>query len=145
MFAREQKINLGLALWCGLSVLSTCTHSNPPVEYAVNWDGPKTQSLFKVDCMDCHSHETRWPWYSYIAPMSFFIEYQVSEGRSRFNVSKKPDPNNGIVMPRFEKGWLNKHYCHWLGKNALSTHEKAMLIDGLHATFPPLSSISDSK
>jgi len=145
MVSRNQGIIYGLALWCGLSLLSTCTHTNPPIQHSVNWDDPKTQNLFKVECMDCHSHETRWPWYSYIAPVSFLIEYQVSQGRTHFNVSTKGHPNNAIVKPRFEKEWLNQHHYYWLGNGALNPHEKAMLIDGLHATFLPSSSNSESK
>ena len=145
MASRDQRIVYGLTLWCSLSVLSTCTHSNPPVEHSVNWADPTTQSLFKAECMSCHSHETRWPWYSYIAPMSFFIEYQVFEGRSRFNVSIKPAPDRDIVMPRFEKEWLDRHYCHWLGNGSLSPQDKAMLINGLHTTFSSSPSHLGSK
>ena len=33
-------------------------------------------------CGDCHSHETRWPWYSHVAPVSWLLEEDVEEARS---------------------------------------------------------------
>ena len=38
-------------------------------------------------CQDCHSHRTRWPWYSYVAPVSWLIEHDVEEGREYLNLS----------------------------------------------------------
>ena len=38
-------------------------------------------------CYDCHSNETRWPWYSNVAPISWGVIGHVSEGRSRLNFS----------------------------------------------------------
>ncbi len=37
--------------------------------------------------MDCHSDETVWPWYSYVAPVSWLVYYDVTRGRSEFNLS----------------------------------------------------------
>jgi len=39
-------------------------------------------------CYDCHSHETSWPWYSAIAPSSFFVARHVEEAREHLNFSK---------------------------------------------------------
>lgn len=38
-------------------------------------------------CRDCHSNETRWPWYSAVAPVSWFVIDHVNHGRSHFNYS----------------------------------------------------------
>jgi len=38
-------------------------------------------------CGDCHFNETKWPWYSHIAPISRLVTYDVKEGREHFNVS----------------------------------------------------------
>jgi hypothetical protein len=39
-------------------------------------------------CRDCHSNETRWPWYSNVAPVSWFVIDHVDHGRSHFNYSE---------------------------------------------------------
>jgi hypothetical protein len=39
-------------------------------------------------CRDCHSNGTRWPWYSQVAPVSWFVIDHVNHGRSHFNYSE---------------------------------------------------------
>lgn len=39
-------------------------------------------------CRDCHSDATRYPWYSYVAPVSTFINNDVKRGRERLNLSR---------------------------------------------------------
>ena len=39
-------------------------------------------------CRDCHSNDTRWPWYSNLAPVSWFVIDHVNHGRSHFNYSE---------------------------------------------------------
>jgi hypothetical protein len=38
-------------------------------------------------CQDCHSNDTRWPWYSNVAPISWFVIDHVNHGRRHFNYS----------------------------------------------------------
>ena len=38
-------------------------------------------------CRDCHSHETRWPWYSNVAPVSWLLVDHVNHGRRHVNFS----------------------------------------------------------
>ncbi|MEJ5351159.1 MAG: heme-binding domain-containing protein [Melioribacteraceae bacterium] len=61
--------------------------TNPPVtaEIAV---GDDLKNIFKTSCYDCHSNETKWPWYSYVAPISFLIVDDVNEGREKLNFSE---------------------------------------------------------
>jgi hypothetical protein len=62
--------------------------TNPPVTSLVAWDSPQTELLVRRACMDCHSNETRWPWYSHIAPGSWLIYYDVVRGRRGLNLSE---------------------------------------------------------
>ncbi|MFA5833851.1 MAG: heme-binding domain-containing protein [Bacteroidota bacterium] len=45
-------------------------------------------SLLDRGCKDCHSNKTVWPFYSYIAPASWLVSYDVMEGRKHFNMSE---------------------------------------------------------
>ena len=38
-------------------------------------------------CRNCHSEQTEWPWYSYVAPMSWLIEKDVHDARRHLNLS----------------------------------------------------------
>ena len=43
--------------------------------------------IVERSCQNCHSERTDWPWYSYVAPMSWLIERDVQQGRSHMNLS----------------------------------------------------------
>jgi len=43
--------------------------------------------LLQGACYDCHSQETRWPWYSRISPISWLVAHDVSGGRGQVNFS----------------------------------------------------------
>ena len=61
--------------------------SNPPVTGKI--DAPSNVlSILKTSCFDCHSNETIWPWYSYIAPVSFLVSADVKNARKRVNFSE---------------------------------------------------------
>ena len=48
---------------------------------------PEITQIFERSCQNCHSERTEWPWYSYVAPLSWMIEKDVSMGRSHMNLS----------------------------------------------------------
>jgi hypothetical protein len=62
-------------------------HTNPPVISEPTWNSPETQMLAERACYDCHSNETKWPWYSNIAPVSWLVQRDVDEGRRALNFS----------------------------------------------------------
>ena len=64
------------------------THSNPPTIMEPTWDSPRTRELAVRACFDCHSNETKWPWYADVAPMSWNVEYDIANGRSVINFSE---------------------------------------------------------
>jgi mono/diheme cytochrome c family protein len=63
-------------------------HSNPAVVAEPQWDSPQTRELAARACFDCHSNETKWPWYSNVAPVSWLIQHDVQDGRRRLNFSE---------------------------------------------------------
>ena len=65
---------------------------NPPVGAEPTWDSPETRALAKQACFDCHSNETEWPAYSRVAPVSWLIQHDVSEGRAVLNFSEWQRP-----------------------------------------------------
>ena len=63
-------------------------HTNPPVRLEPPWDGERTRELAVRACFDCHSNETVWPWYTNVAPVSWWISGGVEEGREALNFSE---------------------------------------------------------
>lgn len=60
---------------------------NPPVSQDIN-PPEKISTILRSSCYDCHSNETEWPWYSYVAPVSFMVVNDVKEGRRHLNFSE---------------------------------------------------------
>lgn len=60
--------------------------TNPPVETELS-TSPEIKAILKRSCYDCHSHETVWPWYSQVAPVSWLLAWDVTEGRGELNFS----------------------------------------------------------
>ena len=54
---------------------------------AQNGAGTHVRELAVRACFDCHSNQTRWPWYSHVAPMSWLVQDHVDEGRRELNFS----------------------------------------------------------
>ena len=67
-------------------------HHNPAARNEPAWSSAEVRSLAVRACFDCHSHETRWPWYSQIAPVSWLVQNHVNEGRRKLNFSQWDRP-----------------------------------------------------
>lgn len=61
--------------------------TNPALSSPLAIDDRRAESILRRSCFDCHSNETRWPWYSGIAPMSWQVVGHVDHGRSHLNFS----------------------------------------------------------
>jgi len=48
---------------------------------------PATMAILDRSCRDCHSDSTRYPWYSYVAPSSVLVWWDVSNARRHMNWS----------------------------------------------------------
>jgi hypothetical protein len=85
------------ALWLALTFL-TRPPANPEGDQAARlevWSAvpaPVLDTLRRA-CFDCHSHETRWPWYATVFPASWLVTHDVREGRGQINFSRWSDYN----------------------------------------------------
>lgn len=129
----------------GLAVaqLIPISRDNPPAHTAVKWDSPQTQALAGRACLDCHSNETRWPWYGYIAPGSWLLKNHVNGGREELNFSEL---NN---LPAFRQARVVEDVGQQIRNGAmppadylilhpdarLSDAEKRQLIQGLQQSL----------
>lgn len=121
----------------GNVVTSLRREANPPVVQVVVWDSPATEGLVRAACFDCHSNETVWPWYSQIAPVSWLVTRDVNRGRAGLNFSE--DAPGEVDVDDIE--WHLYHdmppavYLALHPEANLTDEQKALLLDGLRATF----------
>jgi hypothetical protein len=52
---------------------------------------PQVLSIIERSCRDCHSRTTHYPWYSYVAPVSWLIQSDVAGGRKHLDLSRWSD------------------------------------------------------
>lgn len=67
--------------------------TNPPIDPAKSIEAnlqvsPQVAAIFNRSCSDCHSNKTVWPWYTNVAPVSWFLIDHVNEGRHNMNLSE---------------------------------------------------------
>lgn len=47
----------------------------------------EVQAIIEAACYGCHSNETKYPWYSQVAPVSWWVANHINEGREALNFS----------------------------------------------------------
>jgi hypothetical protein len=115
--------------------------TNPPVLSEPNWDSPQTRELAQRACFDCHSNETVWPWYSYVAPVSWTVARDVQVGRQVINFSdwahvRGEGRSAGEMAEVISGGWMPPaKYLQAHPDAQLTQAEKDALIQGLRATL----------
>jgi hypothetical protein len=82
--------------------------TNPPVDPSRNMVSTasvpaEVSAILTRSCFDCHSNQTRWPWYSNVVPMSWGVAKHVTEGRAQMNFSEW-----GAYPPRKRVAMLEK-------------------------------------
>ena len=86
MALKKRKIFITLVALAILSQLIPLDRSNPPVTSELETP-QEINKIFLRSCFDCHSNETVWPWYSWVAPVSWLVVNDVLEGREHLNFS----------------------------------------------------------
>jgi len=92
---------------------------NPPANIA---------TMMKSTCYDCHSHETKYPWYSNISPFKFMLRSHVKGGRQHLNFSEwgSYDPEKQKhkleeCVEEIEEGIMPMKSYTWMHKEAQLT------------------------
>ena len=63
--------------------------NNPSSDENLELKAPvAVKNILLNSCYDCHSNKTNWPFYSKIAPVSWLVSSDVSNGRNRLNFSE---------------------------------------------------------
>jgi hypothetical protein len=79
---------IAAAILIGMQMIPV-DRSNPPVQSEIQAPD-SVMTILKRACYDCHSNQTNWPWYSYLAPASWFVVRHVNHGRGDLNFSEWP-------------------------------------------------------
>ena len=104
---------------------------------AFKTDNAEVKSILDKACMDCHSFESKYPWYAHVVPVSTFLDKHINEGRENLNFSEWntypiADRTEMIqeiieVMNEKEMPLLTYWLIHWDAK--LTDVERKTLVD----------------
>jgi hypothetical protein len=125
--------------------------NNPPVEEEVT-ASHEVKAILKRACYDCHSHETIWPWYSRVAPVSWLLAWDVGEGREELNFStwnrynqKKRDKIIKEIWEEVQEGEMPPWFYLPLHPEAGITDNDRSVLRAWAATVSSVSEDSDDK
>ena len=97
-------------VWTGIGIaflafqLVPIDRENPPVESEVSAP-EEVREVLERACYDCHSNESRWPWYGYIAPTSWLVAYDIDEARDHMNFSTWNQYDEDEQIDMIEEVW----------------------------------------
>ena len=79
--------------------------TNPPIDpaktlVATTHPPANVQAILDRGCRDCHTNQTVWPWYTNVAPISWFIAGHVTEGRHNLSFSNWADYPPALKVKR---------------------------------------------
>jgi hypothetical protein len=98
---------------------------------------PQVLSLLKNSCYDCHSNNTNYPWYNYVQPIAWWLQYHVNEGKSELNFSefggysaKKQYHKLKSIVESQRDNWMPLGIYRWLHRDAALSDSQKLLISG---------------
>lgn len=113
---------------------------NPSVDKKIDYNrvtyaSPEIQKILKKACYDCHSNEVNYPWYSSIAPISWFIKEHVNQGKEYVNFSEYGKYNryqkehiNSSLYRVIENKTMPLNSYLWMHKEANLSEEDYILL-----------------
>lgn len=125
---RKLKITLGVLLvLLVLLQLVPAGRTNPPV--TGDLDAPAdVMAALRRCCYDCHSNQTRWPWYAYVNPVAFLIVKDTDDGRRHLNFSnwqdygpEKRSSKSGSALDEIHSGNMPPSQYLWIHRDAVLT------------------------
>ena len=89
--------------FAAIQLLPAPPRTNPPIDRNRTIEArlkvtPQVEAVLQHACINCHSHQTAWPWYSRVAPVSWMIGCDVNAARTAMNLSHwSPNPGEQIA------------------------------------------------
>ena len=91
-------------------------------------------SILKKNCFDCHTNQTRYPWYAEVAPISYWLNDHILDGKKHFNMSewngysvKKKSKKMDELIEEVQEGEMPLNSYTWI-HGSITEEEKEILI-----------------
>ena len=81
-----------LVAFVGIQFISTERNQSDIVQVTdfmlVNNVPNNIKNNLQVSCYDCHSNNTKYPWYNKIQPVAWFLEEHIKDGKKELNFNE---------------------------------------------------------
>ncbi|MBT6173977.1 MAG: heme-binding domain-containing protein [Flavobacteriales bacterium] len=146
MIQKINKLNLFIAFLAVFALIQfkvidkSPIEINPESDFLIIEQAPKeVVELIQTSCYDCHSNLTTYPWYSNIAPVSWWLKGHIDKGRGKLNFSEwdsysieESDTLKVKSADMIEKKWMPILTYKIIHKESrLSDEQRALLIGWL--------------
>jgi len=110
---------------------------NPHIDenIALNTD-PKVMNILKTSCYDCHSNETKYPWYHNLAPVSWVMSGNIEGGRKALDFSNWANIDDSVKLERLKRAkqlvnneLMPKSEYLLMHKNAVLSNEEKKILE----------------
>ena len=79
---------VGIVVFVGMQLVPIKGIGSNPTERFQMAAPPEVEAIMRRACFDCHTNETRWPFWARIAPGSWLMARDVTKGRKHLNFSE---------------------------------------------------------
>ena len=98
------------------------------------------KNKLQVSCYDCHSNNTKYPWYNKIQPVAWFLEEHIKEGKAELNFSqwnelsqRRKESKLRSIVKQIEQNKMPLNSYTILHKDSyLTSEDKKLIIDYLN-------------
>lgn len=107
----------------------------------------EVEATLKTSCYDCHSNNTRYPWYSYVQPIRMYMDEHIKEGKENLNFSefgvyssRRQASKIGEIIEQIKEGEMPLKSYTIIHRNAeLTEVSRKKLLDWLEQTKDSIS------
>lgn len=93
------------------------------------------QGILKKACYDCHSNHTKYPWYSNVQPLDWFMDYHIKSGKKELNfnefggyTSRRQQNKLRAIERSLKDGTMPLASYTMIHRNAILTEAEKLLI-----------------
>lgn len=109
------------------------------------------ENILQPACYDCHSNQTRYPWYADVQPVATWLAWHVNDGKKHLNFSEFTNRRVAVQNHKFEEiienvkeGEMPLNSYTWTHKDAVLSDEQRKILtawaqscmDTLKAHYP---------
>jgi hypothetical protein len=104
---------------------------------------PEVHTILRTKCYDCHSNNTRYPWYTYVQPIGWWMAAHIYEGKDHLDFSEFKTYNAKKAKHKLEElsdavneGWMPLDTYLWMHHDAEITAADRDAINAWLKTLP---------